>query len=88
MNYTLNQLQIFLKVVQTQSVTKKLDIAAGALVRQRIYDDNKELSYWEDKPDSVLYVNYCNKSIVEQLIKVENFNTVTSEGFMADLNID
>jgi len=65
-------------------VRKKLEIGAGALISQHIYPDTEELSFWQDKPAGIIYVNYCTKDILKQILgagtRKENHN-----GFLTGL---
>lgn len=48
----------------------KLEIAAGAVIQQELcYMDHNELSYWNDKPVGMLYLNYCTKADFEKIKK-------------------
>ena len=69
--YTLNSSQkLEGEIVKTESVTpvKKLEIGAGALIKQRIYDDPKMISYWEEKPAGMIYINYCDEETKKKII--------------------
>lgn len=69
-------------------MTKKLEIAAGAKINQKIHADPESLDFWQEKPAGFLYINYCT---VEQanaiLAKGKKDLTKGGEGFLAGLKV-
>lgn len=48
---------------------KKLEVGAGALVSQRVYDDPKNLKkYWEETPAGMIYINYCDEETLKKIL--------------------
>jgi hypothetical protein len=64
----------------------RLEIAAGAKIKQKVYDDPKDLSYWQKDPAGVLYVNYCHEDVCSQLIATPRVAT-PADGFMAGISV-
>lgn len=62
------------------------EIGAGALIHQSVYEDPKNINYWNDKPFGRIYVNYCDEKMKNNIIskgkKIEKKN-----GYMEPLNI-
>jgi hypothetical protein len=67
---------------------KSLDIALGSKINQKIYDDPKELSYWQEKPAGFIYVNYCPMNEVKNiLLRGKKDLTNGGEGFLKGLKV-
>lgn len=65
---------------------KSLEIAAGAKINQAIADDPYDLSFWLDKPESILVINYCLESEVNDILKAGKLDLVGSEeGFLTNI---
>ncbi len=47
---------------------KKVEIAAGAKVNQRFYDDPNSLDYWQAEPTALIVINYCTEEDAERII--------------------
>lgn len=63
-----------------------VEIAAGANVNQKVYPDNEPLTFWQDKPEAFLYINYV--SIVDALrILEQGKREEKAGGFMEGLNV-
>ena len=68
--------------------TKKLEIGAGAKISQKIYDDPNGLDFWDDKPESIICINYCDEKDVEKIIEQGEINLEGSkEGFMQNIPV-
>jgi len=39
---------------------QKLEVAAGAKIKQQIYDDTEDLNFWKEKPEAIICINYTN----------------------------
>jgi len=63
---------------------KKFEIGAGAMIDQKVYPDTKELSYWEEKPSGMVYLNYCDGATFNKILKAGQKETVV-DGFMVNL---
>lgn len=72
------------KSIQTVKPVKKLEIGAGALINQKVYRDTREIEYWEDKPASMLYINYCDIETLSKILEAGEIQK-KSEGFMDGL---
>jgi len=58
-----------LEAVETVTPVKKLEVGAGALVNQKVYDDPKSLkNYWEEKPAGMIYLNYCDLETMKKIL--------------------
>ena len=47
---------------------KKLEIGQGGLINQTLHADPKSPDYWENEPAGFLYINYCTKSKMEEIL--------------------
>jgi len=47
----------------------KLEIGAGEKITQSIYEDSEELSFWKEKPEATIVVNYCLEEEAINIIK-------------------
>lgn len=65
---------------------KKLEIGAGALIEQDIYDDPKEIDYWEEKPSGMIYINYCDSETMQKII-ASGKRVDKKNGFMSGINV-
>jgi len=72
-----------------QSVNvQKVEVAAGAQVRQIIYDDPFTLDYWVTSPESVILVNYALEVDVEEILKGGEIDVSGSpEGFLQKIPV-
>jgi hypothetical protein len=59
----------------------KLEIGAGALIKQKIYSDIKDLDYWNDEPSGILHINYCSMAMYQEIIN-KGRKKEKEEGFM------
>jgi len=65
-----------------------LEIAAGARINQPIFRDPSELSFWQDEPAGIIYINYCDEATARAtLSQGKEDRTAHGEGFMADLRV-
>jgi hypothetical protein len=65
---------------------KKLEIGAGALIKQRVYDDPKMMSYWEEEPAGMIYINYCDEATKKKIIDGGRRADV-KDGFMNGIKV-
>lgn len=66
---------------------QNLEIGAGSLIKQEVYQDNNDLNYWEEKPYGLIYVNYCDEKTLENILK-EGKKEEKINGFMNNLNLN
>jgi hypothetical protein len=73
---------------QRKSITpvKQLEIGAGALIQQRVYDDPKVLTYWEEKPAGMIYINYCDEETKKRILDAGR-RADEKDGFMQDIKV-
>lgn len=65
-----------------------LEIAAGAKINQRIYQDPEKLDFWQDEPAGRLYINYCSVEVARSIIAAGKKDlTAGGEGFMEKLKV-
>lgn len=68
------------------SPTKSLEIAAGAKINQRIYQDPEKLDFWQEEAAGRIYINYCPVELAREIIATgKNDLTAGGEGFMKEL---
>jgi hypothetical protein len=73
--------------VETVTPVKKLEVGAGALVSQRIYDDPKNLKkYWEETPAGMIYINYCDEVTLKKILDGGKKAT-KKDGFMDGVQV-
>jgi hypothetical protein len=71
---------------QLANAAPALEIAAGAKIDQRIYQDPEKLSFWQDEPAGRIYINYCSVEVARAIIATEPKDlTAGGEGFMKEL---
>lgn len=66
---------------------KNLEIAAGARIDQEVGIDPEELSFWEDEPTGLIYVNYVPLKIAEEII-ASGKRKEKKDGFLAGLKVE
>lgn len=57
--------------------TKGVEIAAGASIRQQVYDDMEPLDFWRDKPEALMCINYC---LEDEAIKIIKQGKISKQG--------
>jgi len=65
---------------------KQLEIGAGALIKQDIYDDPKKIGHWDKEPAGMIYINYCDQATLKKILKAGK-REEKKEGFMEDLKV-
>jgi len=65
---------------------KQLEIGAGALIKQRIYDDPKMMNYWEEKPAGMIYINYCDEETKKKIVDGGR-RADAKDGFLKDIKV-
>lgn len=75
-----------LEKVKQVTPVKKLEVGAGALINQLVYDDTKEMSYWEKRPAGMIYINYCDEETFKNIKKAGKRGS-KKDGFMQDLKV-
>jgi hypothetical protein len=66
---------------------KSLEVAAGARIDQEVGVDPEELSFWEDEPTGLIYVNYVPIKIAEEII-ASGKRKEKKDGFLAGLKVE
>lgn len=95
--YTLNKEgKVETKIARTGSVkhtsvkpvvpVKKLEIGAGALIKQRVYEDPKMIDYWETEPAGMIYINYCDEETKKKIIDGGR-RADAKDGFLKDVKV-
>ena len=74
------------QAVQPITPVKQLEIGAGALIQQQVYDDPKILNYWEEKPAGMIYINYCDEGTKKKILDAGR-RADKKDGFMKDLKV-
>lgn len=74
--------------VEYKEVTpqKRLEIGAGALINQQLYDDTKPIDYWEETPSGMIYINYVDQQTVDEII-AGGCREEKAEGFMDGMTV-
>ena len=72
----------------TQVRTKNMEIGAGASIDQLVYDDTEPLDFWREKPEALLYINYC---LEEEAVRIIQQGKVSKkghpQGFLKDVPV-
>jgi hypothetical protein len=50
-------------------VNKKIEIAAGAQIRQQLYDDTESVEVWQNEPAGRIIINYCSKEMLASILE-------------------
>jgi len=75
------------EMYETVIPVKKLEVGAGALVSQRVYDDPKNLKkYWEETPAGMIYINYCDEETLKKILDGGKKAT-KKDGFMDEIQV-
>ncbi len=54
---------------QEISISKKMEIGAGAQINQQIYDDPEKLDYWREDIEAMICINYCSEQDADNIVK-------------------
>lgn len=65
-------------------VSENFEVGAGAKINQNIYDDVQELSYYEETPSGMIYINYACKKDINNILKLGKRKEV-KDGFLANI---
>lgn len=65
---------------------KQLEIGAGALIDQLVYDDPESIDYWKETPEGLIYINYCDPETLKKILDAGK-RQEKANGFMAGLNV-
>lgn len=74
------------KSVKPITPVKKLEIGAGALIKQRVFDDPKMMDYWESEPAGMIYINYCDEETQKKILDAGK-RADKKDGFMKDIKV-
>ena len=68
--------------------TKKLEIGAGANIRQTVSDDPERLDFWHSDPEAIICVNYCTEIDATKIIEYGKVNIEGhKEGFLKSVPV-
>ena len=67
-------------------IPKKIEVGAGAMIAQEIYPDPKDISFWEEEPVGMVYVNYCDNTTAARILEAGK-RKEKSEGFMDGVKV-
>jgi uncharacterized protein YegL len=65
---------------------KNYEVAAGATIDQRVYEDTEELTYWEEQPVGFVYINYTDEETVRNILAAGK-REEKQEGFLAGIPV-
>lgn len=57
------------------------EVAAGAQIKQKLHDDPNQLSYWEDEPIGLIYINYTDEATLAKILAAGK-RQEAKEGFL------
>ncbi len=72
--------------IRREIEVQNLEIGAGASIKQQIYADPEDISFWQDEPASFIYVNYVDKKSVEKIL-AGGKREEKEIGFLEGLNV-
>lgn len=62
---------------------KKVEVGAGARIKQAVYDDPESLDFWRNEPQALIYINYALEADVEAILAQGEIDLDGSkEGFL------
>jgi len=67
-----------------EEIDVKLEIGQGGLINQTLHADPKSPDYWENEPAGFLYINYCTKSQMKQILDAGK-RQEKKDGFLENL---
>lgn len=74
--------------IQKIAQTKKLEVGAGAKIRQSIYDDCEKLDYWHDEPENIICISYCEEKDAKKIIESGEVEiNGHAEGFLKEIPV-
>ena len=66
----------------------KLEVAAGARIKQQVYEDTSDLSFWRSEPEGVIYAHYVTEEAAQAILDAGKRDyTAGGEGFLAGLRV-
>ena len=75
--------QIMSAPVRKLTEVKQLEVAAGARIDQRIWDDPSDLEFWQKEPEGLIVINYCTEEEAEAIIAAGKVDVSGSqEGYL------
>lgn len=83
---SLNVTKSLTKGVVESKKSKTLEIGAGALINQRIFEDLNGLDFWRDEPSGMLYINYCDSVMLNNILNKGEIKQ-SQDGFMENLKM-
>ena len=71
------------QIDQGQPVAVKLEVGAGAVINQKVFDDPNDLDFWREKPEAVAVINYSDEIQVRGILARGKADvTGSKEGFL------
>ena len=76
-------------ISQVKSVNvKKVEVGAGANIKQAVYDDPEPLDFWRDEVESIICVNYCLENDANKIISAGKISLEGhKESFLKDIPV-
>ena len=76
------------RLMHSAREVKKLEVAAGAKIDQRIYDDPNNLDFWQKEPEGLVVINYCTEEDAKRIIEAGKVDVKGSpEGFLTGVPV-
>ncbi|MCD6435688.1 MAG: hypothetical protein J7L15_04810 [Clostridiales bacterium] len=73
-------------IIESVETVTKLEVGAGALINQKVYEDTQSLDYWQDEPFGMIYLNYCDEETLAKILKA-GIRKENTEGFLYNVEI-
>ena len=68
--------------------TKKLEVGAGANIKQTVSDDPERLDFWHSDPEAIICINYCTEIDATKIIEAGKVNIEGhKEGFLKNIPV-
>jgi hypothetical protein len=72
--------------VEKVTMEDRLEIAAGAQIRQDVYPDPESIDYWKAEPEGIIYVQYASAADVAKIL-AGGVRATKADGFMQDIKV-
>ena len=70
--------------LEAPSAAKRMEVGAGVKLEQRVHMDPSDLTFWQDEPAGLIYLNYCSRVELERII-AGGRRAQKAEGFLEEV---
>ncbi len=72
--------------VEEAVMEDRMEVAAGAQIRQDVYPDPESLDYWKAEPEGVIYIQYASEADIAKIL-AGGVRATKEDGFMQALKV-